>query len=121
MTKSGKKYSSRQSFLKQVNRTILKFGHYYKYAPVRDLFRSLDKIIQYYVGMYSCESGKKKNIGKSEDGDFGLCSLTYLYDRARKTRRMPETTVCMEGGPKVTNQFSYPDVKNAKKTDRFFK
>ncbi len=88
LTFPDRKYSSRESFIKQMNRRIQKFGHYYKYAPVRNLFSRLDKIILYYVGMYLLEPGNEIYAGAGDAGDYdGLCSLTTLYDGITKTKR----------------------------------
>ena len=86
MTRSGKKYSSYKAFVKRVDRRIQKFGHYYKYAPLQDLFSSLDKVILYYVGSYIKQSGSTEYANISNSGDYGLCSLSGLYERAKQKK-----------------------------------
>jgi hypothetical protein len=93
LTFPGRKYSSRESFIKQMNRRIQKFGHYYKYAPVRNLFSSLDKIVLYYVGMYLQMPGNEIYAGAGEAGDYnGLCSLTAMYDGVTQTKHENEVS-----------------------------
>lgn len=82
LTDTSKEYSSLLSFEKQLNRVIRKFGNYYKYAEVKDLFLSLDKIIKYYVGLFLLNEGYDlKNVN-----DFRLSSLSFLFRSVEKVR-----------------------------------
>lgn len=91
MTSLKRSYSNQAAFVKQINRAINGFGHYYKHASVRLLFGKLDAYVRQRIRRYLMRTrsatDKAANLKLSTDTLYtmlGLRSLVVIYDALKR-------------------------------------
>lgn len=92
LTTFNRSYKNQQAFIKQLNRQITVFGHYYKHGQEMAAFIRLDTFIRKRVRQYLFLAGDMKdradNLPKGSDAlysELGLCSLVSI-GKAKNTK-----------------------------------
>jgi hypothetical protein len=87
LTTFSRKYKNQQAFIKQLNRQITVFGHYYKHAQVAASFKELDRFIRKRVRQFLILAidlqNRTTNLPHSSHSLYsglGLCSLVRLSE-----------------------------------------